>query len=286
MPDPPLVRPVGASTVPEAPHPDEDAALGHLGRDGLVVLEGVGWLVAQMAARDQARGPVLLGEVGDGPHGVADDGDVGPGQGDQLVVGVHGLGLFARPDRDGGERRDQEPRVEDALDDREDVGVHRDLLEGRPVDEQVVDPHRVDPFEQVVGRHGAQIVLQLEQRLVDLVDQVGFDGAGEDGVPVLGDPPEMLFQVRKRAGGRGLLSQPQLYGHGASGVVPGTAELRRSELSGGRVWENGPLAQLVAHLHDTQGVRGSSPLRPTIESQLRGEISSEHLPQNPRKWRM
>jgi hypothetical protein len=25
----------------------------------------------------------------------------------------------------------------------------------------------------------------------------------------------------------------------------------------------GPLAQLVAHLHDAQGVRGSSPLRPT-----------------------
>ncbi len=27
----------------------------------------------------------------------------------------------------------------------------------------------------------------------------------------------------------------------------------------------GPLAQLVAHLHDAQGVRGSSPLRPTTE---------------------
>ncbi len=26
---------------------------------------------------------------------------------------------------------------------------------------------------------------------------------------------------------------------------------------------HGPLAQLVAHLHDAQGVRGSSPLRPT-----------------------
>ena len=26
---------------------------------------------------------------------------------------------------------------------------------------------------------------------------------------------------------------------------------------------SGPLAQLVAHLHDAQGVRGSSPLRPT-----------------------
>jgi predicted RNase H-like HicB family nuclease len=32
---------------------------------------------------------------------------------------------------------------------------------------------------------------------------------------------------------------------------------------GGRVIMEGPLAQLVAHLHDAQGVRGSSPLRPT-----------------------
>src|SRR5208282_5142803 len=33
--------------------------------------------------------------------------------------------------------------------------------------------------------------------------------------------------------------------------------------AGGNVVAHGPLAQLVAHLHDAQGVRGSSPLRPT-----------------------
>ena len=33
--------------------------------------------------------------------------------------------------------------------------------------------------------------------------------------------------------------------------------------SSGIVVPHGPLAQLVAHLHDAQGVRGSSPLRPT-----------------------
>ena len=35
-------------------------------------------------------------------------------------------------------------------------------------------------------------------------------------------------------------------------------------MSGGRVAGEGPLAQLVAHLHDAQGVTGSSPVRPTI----------------------
>ena len=34
--------------------------------------------------------------------------------------------------------------------------------------------------------------------------------------------------------------------------------------------QEGPLAQLVAHLHDAQGVRGSSPLRPTPRKWLLG----------------
>ena len=47
--DAPLVRLVCAAAVPETPDPDEDAALGHLGRDRLVELERVGGLVAQVA---------------------------------------------------------------------------------------------------------------------------------------------------------------------------------------------------------------------------------------------
>src|SRR5580700_2536791 len=35
------------------------------------------------------------------------------------------------------------------------------------------------------------------------------------------------------------------------------------DCTGGNVHTHGPLAQLVAHLHDTQGVVGSSPARPT-----------------------
>jgi hypothetical protein len=39
---------------------------------------------------------------------------------------------------------------------------------------------------------------------------------------------------------------------------------------GGTVRCLGPLAQLVAHLHDTQGVVGSSPARPTEKLQFAG----------------
>jgi len=38
----------------------------------------------------------------------------------------------------------------------------------------------------------------------------------------------------------------------------------------GNVRGSGPLAQLVAHLHDAQGVTGSSPVRPTRKVQFRG----------------
>ena len=48
---------------------------------------------------------------------------------------------------------------------------------------------------------------------------------------------------------------------------------------GGRVCRHGPLAQLVAHLHDAQGVRGSSPLRPTSsEAVFRSSGAPENRP--------
>ena len=119
--------------------------------NGGVVLERVGGFVVQMAPGHQASGAVLLGEVGDGPHGVADDGDVRSGQRDQLVVGVEWLRVFVGADGDGGERRNEESRIEHPLDYREDVGVDRDLVEERPVRQQVVDPSGAHPFEQVGG---------------------------------------------------------------------------------------------------------------------------------------
>src|ERR1700681_4115642 len=47
-----------------------------------------------------------------------------------------------------------------------------------------------------------------------------------------------------------------------SQVVPVSA-VGLGDCTGGNVLTHGPLAQLVAHLHDTQGVVGSSPERPT-----------------------
>ena len=194
---------VRAPAVPEAPDPDEDAALGHLGRDAVVGLQGVGRLVAQVAARYDAGGAVGLREVRDRPHGVADDRDVGTGEWDELVVGVDRLRLFFGPDGDGRERRDQEPGIEHTLDDREDVVMHRDLPEGRPVDEQVVHPCRMHTLEEVVGGHDAEVALQREQGVVDLVHQLGLNGVGQDGVAVLGHPPEMLVEIREGTRRRG-----------------------------------------------------------------------------------
>ena len=48
--------------------------------------------------------------------------------------------------------------------------------------QQVVDPHRPVALEAVVGRHGAEVALQPDQGLVELVDQVGLDGVLDDGV--------------------------------------------------------------------------------------------------------
>ena len=166
-------------------------------------------------SRDEPGGPVLLGEVGDGPHGVADDRHVRPGERDELIVGVDRLRLLVGADGDGGERRDQEAGIEHRLDHGEHVRVHRDLLEGGAVDEQVVHPHGPHALEEIVGRDGAQVVLQLEECLVDFVHQLRFDGVGEDGVALLGDPRDVVFEVRERVHGRVLVSRALGRGHGS-----------------------------------------------------------------------
>ena len=40
----------------------------------------------------------------------------------------------------------------------------------------------------------------------------------------------------------------------------------------------GPLAQLAEHLHDAQGVRGSNPLRPTLEVLVRALLAGRPRP--------
>ena len=114
---------------------------------------------------------------------------------DQLVVGVDRLRLLVGADGDGGEGRDEEARIEHALDDGEHVWVDRDLLKGLAVDEEVVDPPGVEPLEEVVGGDGPEVALELEEGVVDLVDELRLDGVGKDRVAVLGDALEMDFEV-------------------------------------------------------------------------------------------
>ena len=125
------------------------------------------------------------------------------GEGDELIVGVDGLSLLVGSDGDGGEGRNEEARIEHGLDHGQHVGMHRDLLEGRPMFEEVVHPHGAHPFEEIVGRHRAQVVLELQERLVDFVHEVGLDGVGEDGETLLGDPCEVGFEVGQRADASG-----------------------------------------------------------------------------------
>ena len=105
-----------------------------------------------MGAGDQPGGPVGLGEVGQGPHGVADGGRVGLGEGEDLVVGVDGLGGLAGADGDGRQRGDQQLGVEHPLGDRQDRRVDRDAGEDRPAGQQVVEADGGHALEEVGGR--------------------------------------------------------------------------------------------------------------------------------------
>ena len=73
--------------------------------------------------------------------------------------------------------------------------MDRDLLEGRAVDQEVVDTGRVDALEEVVRRNGPQFSLDLAECFGDLVDEVRFYGVLEDGVTLFGDPPQMPFHL-------------------------------------------------------------------------------------------
>ena len=92
---------------------------------------------------------VLPGEVGQGPHRVADGRDVRLRQWNDLIVGVDRLRLFTRSDHDRGERADEAAGTEETVDDRQHLRPRRDLLVELPVDEQVVDPVRREPLEAV-----------------------------------------------------------------------------------------------------------------------------------------
>ncbi len=124
------------------------------------------------------------------------------GERDQLVVSVDWLRLLVGPDRDGRQGGDEESRIEHAFHHWEDVGVHRDLLEGRTVHEEVVDAPRVKALEQVVGGDGPELPLESEKGAVDLVDELGLYGVGQHRVAVLGDALEVGLEVGEGTHGR------------------------------------------------------------------------------------
>src|SRR5450631_4022795 len=81
--------------------------------------------------------------------------------------------------------------------------MHRNLLKGLAVDEQVVDPHGVEPLEEILGRCDSQFPLQFEEGFIDFIDEIRLDGVGQNGVPVLSDPLEMLGHVSDGAAAGG-----------------------------------------------------------------------------------
>src|SRR5580692_7029496 len=81
--------------------------------------------------------------------------------------------------------------------------MHRNLLKGLAVDEQVVDPHGVQPLKEILSRRDGQVPLQFEEGFIDFVDEVRLDGVGQNGVPVLGDPLEVPGHVSDGAGAGG-----------------------------------------------------------------------------------
>ena len=135
-----------------------------------------------MGAGDEPGGAVGLGEVGERPHGVAHRRRVGLGQRDDLVVGVDRLRRLARSDGDRGERRHQEPGVEDPLEDGQDRGWTGIRSKCGPVGQQVVDAGGADPSKALAGRHDAELAFESVEVLVQGVDQVGLDGVLDDGV--------------------------------------------------------------------------------------------------------
>ena len=133
-----------------------------------------------MRAGNDARRAVLVGEVGQRPHRVADDRHVRLGNRDELIVGMDRLRLLVGADGDRRQRRHQAAGIEHALDDRQDVLVHRDALVELAVDQQVVDAHRAPALEAIGRRRDVELALEPLEIGDQRVDEVGLDGVLDD----------------------------------------------------------------------------------------------------------
>ena len=154
---------------------------GCLDRGRVCAVVGV---LPSVAAGDDPSGAVGLREVGEGPHGVADRGNVWLGDGLDLVVGVDDLCGLARGERDRGQRRHQALRAEDALDQFEYLWLHGDLLPDLAMGQQVVGTCCAIALEAVVGGRPLQAGLEPSNVGQQALDQIVVDDPFEDRVAI------------------------------------------------------------------------------------------------------
>ena len=126
----------------------------------------------EMAARNDAGGPVVLGEVHQHPQGIGDAGTKRPA-GHEVLVGMQGLRRMARPHAPGLEQRQQVVLAEQVLDQRAHRRLQHQVLEHLALVEQVVDRH-----EAGVAR-SAQVFALAPGLLLYPVQQPGDLVAGE-----------------------------------------------------------------------------------------------------------
>ena len=171
-----------------------------------------------------------------------------------------GWACSSGPDGDGGERRDEESRIEHAFDDGEDVGVHRDLLERLAVHEEVVDARTCAGPRRGCRRGRSRARARVRAAPVDLVHELRLDGVGQHGVAVRRDALEVGVEVgegtrrrgrrRSAAGIRGLG-----WCHGRNSMDGAAACLRQALAFRHVGWRIGPV---VGSLSRAVGAVGSA----------------------------
>src|ERR1051326_7468292 len=110
-----------------------------------------------------------------------------------LIIRVPRLRSFVLLDRNRGYRRYQTTPIQDTLYERKNSVMHGNPIVRRAECEKVVNPNRMQPFEDVLRWPNGSLLLDAPQILFNRVDKVGLDHTLKDGVAVLLDTLHMLF---------------------------------------------------------------------------------------------